>query len=105
MGLERGIYERKNAAFMGVTSIRSQGSGIQGPAGPGAETISERESILNLRELPRSAYIHVPFCRHRCGYCNFALVTGRDDLIEPYLAALERELSSLGEPREVDTLF
>jgi oxygen-independent coproporphyrinogen-3 oxidase len=54
---------------------------------------------------PRSAYVHVPFCRHRCGYCNFTLVAGRDDLIEPYLVALERELSWLGEPREVDTLF
>jgi len=54
---------------------------------------------------PRSAYIHVPFCRHRCGYCNFTLVAGRDDLIEPFLAALETELSWLGEPREVDTLF
>src|SRR5215471_4734186 len=54
---------------------------------------------------PRSAYIHVPFCRHRCGYCNFTLVAGRDDLIEPYLTALGKELSWLGEAREVDTLF
>jgi oxygen-independent coproporphyrinogen-3 oxidase len=54
---------------------------------------------------PRAAYIHVPFCRHRCGYCNFTLVTGRDDLIEAYLKALERELSGLSLPREVDTLF
>jgi oxygen-independent coproporphyrinogen-3 oxidase len=54
---------------------------------------------------PRAAYIHVPFCRHRCGYCNFTLVAGRDDLIEAYLEALERELSWLSEPREVDTLF
>ena len=54
---------------------------------------------------PRSAYIHVPFCRHRCGYCNFTLVAGRDDLVEPYLSALERELSWLSTPREVDTLF
>src|SRR5690606_19570753 len=54
---------------------------------------------------PRSAYIHVPFCRHRCGYCNFTLVAGRDDLIEPYLAALERELSALQRPRPVETLF
>src|SRR5437773_8539823 len=52
-----------------------------------------------------SAYIHVPFCRHRCGYCNFTLVAGRDDLIGPYLDALERELSGLERPREVDTLF
>src|SRR5439155_21246458 len=42
---------------------------------------------------------------HRCGYCNFTLVAGRDDLIESYLLAIERELSWLGAPREVDTLF
>jgi oxygen-independent coproporphyrinogen-3 oxidase len=56
-------------------------------------------------QAPRAAYIHVPFCRRRCGYCNFTLVAGRDDLIEAYLDALELELASLGEPREVDTLF
>lgn len=54
---------------------------------------------------PRSAYLHVPFCRHRCGYCNFTLVAGRDDLIPAYLDALERELQSLAEPQPVDTLF
>src|SRR5690606_31810600 len=54
---------------------------------------------------PRSAYIHVPFCRHRCGYCNFTLVAGRDDLIADYLRAIEIELSWLKTPREVDTPF
>ena len=54
---------------------------------------------------PRSAYIHVPFCRHHCGYCNFTLVAGRDDLIGSYLAALGKELSWLKEPHEIDTLF
>ena len=42
---------------------------------------------------PRHAYVHVPFCRHRCGYCDFALVAGRDDLIDRYFAALDRELA------------
>ncbi len=54
---------------------------------------------------PRSAYIHVPFCRHRCGYCNFTLVAGRDDLIGDYLRAIELELALLETPREVDTLY
>ena len=54
---------------------------------------------------PRAAYLHVPFCRHRCGYCNFTLVAGRDDLIAAYLQALESELSWRREPHEVDTLF
>jgi oxygen-independent coproporphyrinogen-3 oxidase len=54
---------------------------------------------------PRAAYIHVPFCRHRCGYCNFTLVAGRDDLAHAYLDVLSRELSALSLAREVDTLF
>ncbi len=55
--------------------------------------------------IPSSAYIHVPFCKRRCGYCNFAVVAARPDLVAPYLAALERELSWLAHPRAVDTLF
>ncbi|HYO26239.1 MAG TPA: radical SAM family heme chaperone HemW [Lacipirellulaceae bacterium] len=54
---------------------------------------------------PRAAYIHVPFCKHRCGYCDFAVIAGRDDLVGPYLDALATELSWLGQPREVDTLY
>lgn len=54
---------------------------------------------------PRSAYIHVPFCAHRCGYCNFTLIARRPDLVERYLLALERELSWLETPRRVETLF
>jgi oxygen-independent coproporphyrinogen-3 oxidase len=54
---------------------------------------------------PRSAYIHIPFCRHHCGYCNFTLVVGRDDLIGDYLRAIEMELAQLERPCEVDTLY
>ncbi len=54
---------------------------------------------------PRAAYLHVPFCAHRCGYCDFTLVAGRDDLSDDYLRAMSVELSSLERSREVDTLF
>lgn len=54
---------------------------------------------------PRAAYIHVPFCAHRCGYCDFTLVSGRDDLIDDYLRALQVELRSLEQPRTVETIF
>lgn len=54
---------------------------------------------------PRSAYLHVPFCAHRCGYCNFAVIAGREDLAGDYVRAIEAELASLGRPRPVETLY
>ncbi len=55
----------------------------------------------------RSAYIHIPFCRHRCGYCNFTLVADRDDLVDSFLCAIELEIQrTLPASRlELDTLF
>jgi oxygen-independent coproporphyrinogen-3 oxidase len=61
-------------------------------------------SLAHLRP-PKAAYLHVPFCRHRCGYCDFTLIAGRDDLADAYLDALETELATLEEPRAVETLF
>jgi oxygen-independent coproporphyrinogen-3 oxidase len=54
---------------------------------------------------PEAAYIHVPFCAHHCGYCDFAVSVGRDDQIERYIDALHAELALLEQPQPVRTLF
>lgn len=54
---------------------------------------------------PRSAYVHVPFCAHKCGYCDFASLAGADHLADRYLDALEREIARVGAPQPVDTIF
>jgi oxygen-independent coproporphyrinogen-3 oxidase len=54
---------------------------------------------------PRAAYVHVPFCAHHCGYCDFAVVTGQDGLMSLYLEALETEMTALGEPQPVHSVF
>ena len=54
---------------------------------------------------PRTAYLHVPFCGHHCGYCDFAVTAGRDDLIPAYVEALIAELARLGTPRPVESVF
>jgi oxygen-independent coproporphyrinogen-3 oxidase len=54
---------------------------------------------------PRAAYVHVPFCAHRCAYCDFAIAVGHDDLRDPYLDALAVEIATLGRPQPVETLF
>lgn len=38
-----------------------------------------------------SLYVHVPFCRSKCGYCAFVSFGDRGGEVEAYLAALERE--------------
>lgn len=53
-----------------------------------------------------SAYVHVPFCQHKCGYCNFTVVANRQDLVPTYLEALEWELAStLAIPTVMQTIF
>jgi oxygen-independent coproporphyrinogen-3 oxidase len=47
----------------------------------------------------------VPFCAHHCGYCDFAVATGQDHLIDRYLDALGAELATLGSPQTVATVF
>jgi oxygen-independent coproporphyrinogen-3 oxidase len=54
---------------------------------------------------PRAAYVHVPFCAHHCGYCDFAVVTGQDHRGDEYLDALAAEIARLEVPRPVSTIF
>lgn len=37
-------------------------------------------------------YLHIPFCRHRCAYCDFNTYTTVNDLIDDYVAALVKEV-------------
>ncbi len=52
-----------------------------------------------------AAYVHIPFCAHHCGYCDFAVAVGQDGRIDHYLDALDREMQRLGSPQPVRTLF
>ena len=54
---------------------------------------------------PRAAYVHIPFCAHKCGYCDFASLAGADHQADRYLDALDCELAALDGPHEVDTIF
>jgi oxygen-independent coproporphyrinogen III oxidase len=40
----------------------------------------------------RHLYVHLPFCAHRCGYCDFVTVVGRGEQHRAYVDALLSEL-------------
>ena len=42
--------------------------------------------------VPRAAYVHVPFCRTKCLYCDFNTYAGKDRWIPEYVAALAKEI-------------
>src|SRR5215216_3211585 len=53
-------------------------------------------------------YIHVPFCRSRCSYCDFATGAFEAALAESYVGALAREIESFeldGARADVDTVY
>lgn len=42
-------------------------------------------------------YIHIPFCRQKCFYCDFPSFAGKEKSIDSYLKALELEFCLLGQ--------
>jgi oxygen-independent coproporphyrinogen-3 oxidase len=53
-------------------------------------------------------YIHIPFCRSRCSYCDFATGAYEGALAEQYVRSLAREIGSFEHEdadKEVDTIY
>ena len=56
-----------------------------------------------------SLYFHIPFCAHRCAYCDFNTYAGQQDFIPAYVQALCNEIREVGktsiEDPQIDTVF
>jgi putative oxygen-independent coproporphyrinogen III oxidase len=54
--------------------------------------------------VPYSLYLHIPFCSHRCAYCDFNTYAGQERSIPAYVEALCRELEHVGRRAPNDML-
>jgi oxygen-independent coproporphyrinogen III oxidase len=52
-----------------------------------------------------SVYIHIPFCRHICTYCDFCKMFYNETLVEKYLNQLEKEINDKYMHEEISTLY
>jgi oxygen-independent coproporphyrinogen-3 oxidase len=55
-----------------------------------------------------SVYLHIPFCRHRCAYCDFNTYAGQEGAIPAYVDALCHEIRQVGNQArsmQVGTIF
>jgi putative oxygen-independent coproporphyrinogen III oxidase len=68
---------------------------------PSVLTMSEVDAFAGLA----GAYVHTPFCSAICPYCDFAVVAGKDDLIDRYCDAVVIEVEMDQTWRPLDAVY
>ncbi|NBP51267.1 MAG: coproporphyrinogen III oxidase family protein, partial [Actinobacteria bacterium] len=72
-----------------ATALPIAGSGAQG-----APRTSALQAVAGASPRFEGAYVHVPFCFHKCHYCDFYSFVDRDDRQEEFAARLEAEVDA-----------
>ena len=72
----------------------------------------ERETNnINIDKIEKKGiYIHIPFCKQKCGYCDFHSFAKIEDLKVEYVEALCNEIKEFSkhipdEDKYIDTIF
>ena len=47
-------------------------------------------------------YVHIPFCKHKCYYCDFISFADKNSLIEEYIKWLKYEIKEVGQGNRLD---
>ena len=66
-------------------------------------------ALFSSGKKPLGIYVHIPFCRSKCAYCDFYSVTDKNDkLMDAYLNAICRHIKETGPlapDHKVDTIY
>ena len=53
----------------------------------------------------KAIYIHIPFCKKICSYCDFCKMYYQKELVLLYLDALEKEIKSNYSSSKIETIY
>ena len=53
----------------------------------------------------KAMYIHIPFCKSICAYCDFSKMLYNKDIVKRYLKALEEEINDRYNGEELETVY
>ena len=72
------------------------------------KNINKNENIKEIKK--RGIYIHIPFCKQKCGYCDFHSFAKIEDLKGEYVEALCNEIKEFSKhipdkDKYIDTIF
>lgn len=66
-----------------------------------------KEVLVRVKKI--GIYVHIPFCRKKCKYCDFVSFSGMEDKVEEYFKAMLKEISNKSDEihknMEVDTIY
>lgn len=47
-------------------------------------------------------YVHIPFCKHKCYYCDFISYANKEELVERYIKVLIKEITDVATGNKLD---
>ncbi len=51
-------------------------------------------------------YVHIPFCKNKCNYCDFVSFTNREEMIGKYIKCLKKEIQSINKNSyKINTIY
>ena len=61
--------------------------------------------MKKMNNLPKSLYIHIPFCSSMCDYCDFTKLQYFSFLADSYITSLIKEIKSYDIPKDLKTIY
>lgn len=63
------------------------------------------ENLMGAEKNIKHTYIHIPFCKKICSYCDFCKVYYNEELVDRYLNSLKEEINSIYNGEYQETIY